>query len=159
MKTFIDDIVNILKIKHLTLATCESLTGGMIASNIINIPGASKVFLGGLVTYTNEAKIKLANVKETTLKERGAISKEVALEMAQGVIQKLKSDVAISITGNAGPNAYEAKPVGLAYTTIILIDKAYTYKLNSSESERNTIRIDLTYQVLTRLLDLLKAFK
>jgi PncC family amidohydrolase len=159
MKTFIDDIVDILKTKHLTVATCESLTGGMIASNIVNVPGASQIYVGGFITYSNQTKIKLANVKAETLEKYGAISKEVSLEMAKGVMQKLKSDLAISITGNAGPDVNEEKPVGLAYATIVLIDKAYTYKLNSSESNRNAVRIDLTYQVLSKLLDLLKLFK
>ncbi|MDR1234551.1 MAG: CinA family protein [Mycoplasmataceae bacterium] len=159
MKTFVDEIVDILKKKDLTIATCESITGGMISSNIVNISGSSKVLLGGFVTYSNLSKTKLVNVKEEILNKYGTVSKEVALEMAKGVILKLKSDIAISITGNAGPNVAEDKPIGLAYSTIIVIDKAYTYELQSRESERNAIRIDLSYQVLTRLLDLLNKLR
>jgi PncC family amidohydrolase len=159
MKTFVDDIIEILKNKQLTIATCESITAGMIVSNLVNTSGASQVVKGGLVTYSNKAKVDIAKVKEQTLKTHGAISKQVAIEMAEGAILKFRCDIAISITGNAGPNPHENKPIGLAYCTIIIIDKAYTYELQSKENERNAIRIDLTYQTLSRLLDLLKLLK
>ncbi|MDR3330151.1 MAG: CinA family protein [Mycoplasmataceae bacterium] len=156
MSTFVQEIVEILKNKHLTLSTCESVTGGMIGSHIVNVSGVSKVYLGGIITYSNESKIKLANVVPKTLDKFGAISKETALEMAVGVIGKFKSDVAISITGNAGPISDENKQVGMAYVCICVIDKTYTYEIHSKETERNQIRIDFTFKALSLLLDLLK---
>jgi PncC family amidohydrolase len=151
MRTFVHELVEILKTKQLTLSSCESITGGMIGSNLVGIPGASKVYLGGLITYSNQAKINLARVDKKILDSHGAISKQTSLAMAEGAKVKFNTDITISITGNAGPIVDENKPIGLAYTTIIIIDKAYTYELHSKETERNNIRIDLTYQALTKL--------
>ncbi|MDR0675124.1 MAG: CinA family protein [Mycoplasmataceae bacterium] len=159
MKTFIDDIITILKDKQLTLATCESVTGGMIGSNIVSAAGASKVYLGGLITYSKNTKINLLKIESKIIDNYGTISKETAIVMAKGVKVKFNADINLAITGNAGPNPDEDKQIGLAYLTIILIDKAYTFELHSEATERNNIRIDLTYQALTKLLDLLKQVK
>ncbi|MDR1991421.1 MAG: CinA family protein [Mycoplasmataceae bacterium] len=157
MKTFINDIVSFLMEKHLTISTCESVTGGMIGSNLVNISGVSRVYLGGLITYSNQAKIELAKVNAQTITKYGPVSQAVSLEMAQGVLKKFKTDITLSITGYAESNDAEHMTYGLAYVTIILIDKAYTYKLSSSEKERNAIRIDFTYQALNKLLILLNS--
>ena len=93
-----------LKENSLTLASAESCTGGYFAKRITDISGASSVFLGGLITYSNDAKIKLLGVSETTLKTHTAVSPETAIEMARGARERLNSDIAISITGEAGPN-------------------------------------------------------
>jgi PncC family amidohydrolase len=151
MQTFVHDIIDILKNKQLSVATCESVTGGMIGSNLVNIAGASTVYLGGLITYSNEAKIKQAKVEQKTIQTYGAVSKETALAMAEGAKVKFASDISLSITGNAGPTTEANKPIGLAYVTIIIIDKAYTYELRSNETERNSIRVDFTYQALSKL--------
>ena len=109
-------IVEELKAHNLTLSAAESCTGGGLGNTITNIPGSSDVFLGGVVAYSNELKKKLLGVNENTLKKHGAVSKETAEEMANGVRKLTGSDIAVAVTGIAGPgDAAENKPVGLVF--------------------------------------------
>ena len=109
-------IVEELKAHNLTLSAAESCTGGGLGNTITNIPGSSDVFLGGVVAYSNELKKKLLGVNESTLKKHGAVSKETAEEMAKGVRKLTGSDIAVAVTGIAGPGgAAENKPVGLVF--------------------------------------------
>ena len=120
-----------LKEKGKKLITVESCTGGIIAGKITEIPGSSEVFLGGLVTYSNELKVMLADVKEATLKEFGAVSKGTACEMAEGARLKYNADVAVSVTGIAGPGGdTEDKPVGLVYIGISTADETTATRFN-----------------------------
>lgn len=114
-----EHIVSLLTKKKLKLATAESCTGGLLASRITDIPGASQFFLEGLVTYDNKAKKELLNVKEDTLINAGAVSTETALEMCRGLLEKSGADMTVSITGIAGPDGgSKEKPVGTAYIGI-----------------------------------------
>ena len=109
-------IVHLLEKRKLTLAMAESCTGGGIANRLTNIPGASAVFKLGLVTYSNEAKRALLQVRQETLDEHGAVSKEVAREMAEGARRVAGADYAIAVTGIAGPGGGTSdKPVGTVY--------------------------------------------
>lgn len=109
-------LVEDLKARHLTLAVAESCTGGGLGNRITNVPGSSHVFLGGVIAYSNDIKMKLLDVKENTLKRHGAVSKETAKEMAQGVRALTGADIGLSITGIAGPGgATHGKPVGLVF--------------------------------------------
>jgi len=108
-------VLNILKEVKKTLVTAESCTGGMISSRIVNVPGSSEVFLGGLIVYSNEFKIKYLHVDEKTLREKGAVSEEVCRQMVIGAIEATEADVAIGVTGIAGPGGTERKPQGLTY--------------------------------------------
>ncbi|CEP68845.1 Competence-induced protein CinA [Moorella glycerini] len=102
--------------RRLTLAIAESCTGGLLAHRVTNIPGSSDYFLGGVVAYSNEAKMKYLGVEEETLAAHGAVSPEVAAAMAQGVRRAFAADIGVGITGIAGPGgATPAKPVGLVY--------------------------------------------
>jgi PncC family amidohydrolase len=99
-----------------TLAVAESCTGGRLSAAITAIPGSSKVFLGGIVSYTNDVKEALLDVSEETLRVHGAVSPECAREMARGVQARLKADYGIGITGIAGPDGgTSTTPVGLVY--------------------------------------------
>lgn len=101
---------------NITIATAESCTGGLISEMLTDVPGISKVFMGGAVTYSNEAKMEYLGVKEQTLKAYGAVSRETAAEMAEGIRKRLKTDIGISVTGIAGPGGgTDEKPVGLVY--------------------------------------------
>ncbi|MFH1837296.1 MAG: CinA family protein [Candidatus Omnitrophota bacterium] len=109
-------IAKILTKKKLTLAVAESCTGGLISNNITDIPGSSKFFKGGIVAYSNDIKTFFLNVPGTIIKKYGAVSGEVAISMAVGARKAMDTDIAVSITGIAGPTGgTKEKPIGLAY--------------------------------------------
>ena len=114
--TLEERIVALMREKNLTLAAAESCTGGMLSSRIIDVAGVSDVYKAGFVTYANEAKQKLIGVKEETLKQFGAVSEQTAKEMVAGTLKAAEADVAVAITGIAGPGGgTKEKPVGLVY--------------------------------------------
>jgi len=114
-----------LAITGFTLSVAESCTGGLIAQRLTNVPGASRYFLEGLVTYSNQSKTRLLGVDKKLIKEFGAVSQQVARDMARGVRHKAKTDFGLAITGIAGPDGgSEEKPVGLVY--VALADDAHT---------------------------------
>ena len=104
---------DMLRQRKLTLATAESCTGGLIADRITNVPGSSEYFLGGIVAYSYEAKVSLLGVSWDTLHAYGAVSEEIVIEMARGARKALEADVAVSVSGIAGPGGgMPDKPVG-----------------------------------------------
>ncbi|HKR59097.1 MAG TPA: competence/damage-inducible protein A [Pyrinomonadaceae bacterium] len=108
-----------LTVTGYTLAVAESCTGGLIAERLTEIPGASKYFMEGVVTYSNEAKIRALGVNQKLLRKHGAVSAEVAEAMAQGVRKRANTDLGLSVTGIAGPDGgTEEKPVGLVYIAL-----------------------------------------
>jgi PncC family amidohydrolase len=114
-----EEIGALLETRGLTLGTAESCTGGLVAHRITDVSGSSNYFLGGFVTYANEAKEALLGVRHGTLLAHGAVSEEVALEMASGARRRLGADLAISTTGIAGPTGGTPdKPVGLVYVAL-----------------------------------------
>ena len=120
------EIGNLLRQKRLTLGTVESATGGLISHLITNVPGSSDYYKGSVTAYSNEVKIKIVGVKEGTINKYGAVSHQVAEEMAQGGRKILTADVCLADTGIAGPaGATSGKPVGLFY--IGLSHQAGTY--------------------------------
>ena len=138
--------------KPLTISTAESCTGGMIASKLIEVPGISENFMESIVSYSNEAKIKRLKVKKETLEKYGAVSEEVAREMLAG----LKTDVAISTTGIAGPGGgSKEKPVGLVYIGIRVKDKIKIFR-RELKGDRNKIRQRAMMHALYNLLKILK---
>ena len=109
-------VVDLLLANHLTVTTVESCTGGLLAGRLINVPGVSEIFKMGHITYSNKAKRKIVGVKRRTLEKYGAVSEQVVKEMVKGVLQITGADVAVSISGVAGPDGgTEEKPVGLVY--------------------------------------------
>lgn len=134
--------------RKLTIATAESCTGGMVASALINYPGISSAFMEGAVTYSNDAKINRLGVKRETLDKYGAVSSEVAAEMAQGIAKTAGTNIGISTTGIAGPDGGSAeKPVGLVYIGFYMNGKAKTKMLKLS-GNRQKIRERATMQLL-----------
>lgn len=112
-------ILSLLEAKNQTLATAESCTGGLAASAFVSVPGSSKVFKGGIVSYANSAKRALLGVQEASLEEFGAVSQEVAVQMAEGARRALGADWALSTSGVAGPSGgTPEKPVGLVHFAI-----------------------------------------
>ena len=109
-------VVQLLQQQGKTISIAESCTGGLITNRITNVAGASEVFTHGFVSYSNAAKQELLDVDSVTLEQHGAVSKATALEMAEGALAKAKADIAISVTGIAGPGGgTEEKPVGTVW--------------------------------------------
>jgi nicotinamide-nucleotide amidase len=113
------DVLRLLAERRQCLALAESCTGGCLADRLTNVPGASAVFLGGVVAYSNAVKKKFLGVRAETLAAHGAVSRAVACEMAEGARKKFKADFAIAITGIAGPSGgTKAKPVGTVFLAL-----------------------------------------
>ena len=135
-----DKLFELLKFNNLTISTAESCTGGMIASAITNVSGASAFFGTGVVTYSNEAKMKLIGVNKETLDKYGAVSEQTATEMAEGVLKLGESDVSVAVTGIAGPTGGTTeKPVGLVYIGVSGKNGTYVYK-NIFNGNRDEVR-------------------
>jgi nicotinamide-nucleotide amidase len=112
-------VVRLLKARGLKFATAESCTGGLISNRITNVPGSSEVFTHGFVTYANEAKITMLDVPPEEIWEHGAVSETVARHMAEGALRASGADIAVSVTGIAGPGGgTEEKPVGTAWLAV-----------------------------------------
>ena len=112
-------IVRLLSRRKETLALAESCTGGLIANQITNVSGASKMFKGGIVAYSNEAKEKFLGVRARTLSQHGAVSEQVAAEMAAGARKRFDADYAIAVTGIAGPTGgTREKPTGTVFIAV-----------------------------------------
>ena len=120
------------------LSVAESCTGGLVTSRITDIPGSSSFFEGGVVTYSNDLKQSLLGVKAATLKEYGAVSKEVAAEMAAGIAKKTKTHIAISLTGMASPAGDTEKPAGTVYIGITV---KTTVKKSGEQRENTFVRL------------------
>jgi len=108
-----------LKNQNLSIATAESCTGGLIGNTFTNVSGSSEYFKLGIIAYNNKSKVKLLDISEIMLKKYGAVSKEVAKSMADGVRKLLNVDIGISTTGIAGPTGgTKEKPIGLVYIAV-----------------------------------------
>ena len=139
MKKIIDEVIDILKDSNYTLCSCESLTGGLFSSTVTSYSGVSKFFKGCICSYSTLVKEDLLGIDKSLVDKVGVVSSEVAKEMALSSSKLLKSDIAISFTGNAGPSAMEGKEVGLVFIGIKFLDEIETYKLLLKGS-RNEIR-------------------
>lgn len=124
--------------KDLTISCAESCTGGKFAAVLTDIPGISKCFQRGFVTYSNEAKVEQLGVSPVTLERFGAVSEEIAREMAEGLARVSGSDICVSVTGIAGPGgATETKPVGLIYVGLRYQGKTYCRKIQTGDDDRS----------------------
>ena len=126
---FIKKIIDKLIKKNISIAVAESCTGGLIANTITKHSGVSKIFSYGIISYSNKAKFKYLSVSKTNLSKFGAVSKEVAEDMINGLFENEKTKICISTTGIAGPNGgTKLKPVGLVYIGIKINNKNYIFK-------------------------------
>ena len=139
-----------------TLATAESLTGGWVAATIVEIPGVSAVFRGGLVVYATELKHALAGVPEDLLAERGPVDPDVALALAAGARERCRADWGLATTGVAGPDPQDGKPVGLVYVAVAGPPGATVRELRLGGS-RAEVRSASVIAVLQLLTDQLRA--
>lgn len=133
-------VIEKLRERGLLLATAESCTGGLCAKRLTDVPGASQVFCGGVVSYTNDVKMRLLGVKEETLSQFGAVSGETAREMAEGARKATGADVAVSVTGVAGPSSDEmGNVVGTVFIAFSSEQETVSEKLQLS-GDREKIR-------------------
>ena len=134
-------LVRLFAEKGLTVASTESCTGGMIGQRITAVPGASAVYMGGFVTYTNDIKIRLVGMNPATIDAHTEVSHETAAEMAAGARERTGADVGLSTTGYAGPGGgTEENPVGTVYIGIATQSGVETHKLYYRQKSRNYIR-------------------
>ena len=149
-------IVKLLTKKKLTVSFAESCTGGLLASSITSISGSSKVFNMGLVTYSNNAKIKLLKVPKKTISKHGAVSYETCLSMVKNLSKISKANISISITGVAGPNGgTKTKPIGLVYIGLKKGSKIIVKKNYFKSKKRISIQKATVKQALKMILNIL----
>ena len=126
-----EDVVAALKVGNLTIATAESCTGGLIAGALTSVSGSSDVVYGGFVTYANEAKIAMVGVPYALLKQFGAVSKDVAVAMAEGALAAAGTHIGVAVTGIAGPSGGSAdKPIGLVHFAVATAEETRHVKKN-----------------------------
>ncbi|WP_275425356.1 CinA family protein [Yoonia maritima] len=148
MKTLIDAA----RAKGVMIATAESCTGGMVAAAITDTAGSSAIFDRGFVTYTNAAKMQMLEVSDKTLAVYGAVSEQVADEMARGAIAHSDAQIAVSITGIAGPGGSEHKPEGRVCFGIATSDNCKTETMEFGALGRDNVRLAARNHALALLL-------
>ena len=148
-----EKIVSLLQEKGWKIASAESCSGGMIASRLVNVSGVSDVFEEGYITYSNAAKHKLLGVSKQSLGQYGAVSSQVAGEMALGAARQARARAAIAVTGIAGPGGgTPQKPVGLVYIGCYVDGKVFVTE-NHFQGSRQEIRTATTQAALSLLLE------
>jgi nicotinamide-nucleotide amidase len=135
-------LLALLRARQLKLATAESCTGGLISATLTAIAGSSDVVERGFVTYSNEAKREMLGVSEESLAAAGAVSEEVARAMAEGALERSRADIALSVTGIAGPGGATAtKPIGLVFIGAAVRGRALMVERNVFPGDRAAVRL------------------
>ena len=150
-------VVKLLGKKKLKISFAESCTGGLLSSSITSISGSSKVFTLGLVTYSNQAKIKILKVPKKIIIKNGAVSYETCLSMVKNLNRISKTNISVSITGVAGPKGgTKQKPVGLVYIGIKKSNKTLVKKFLFKNKKRNSIQRSAVNKALNLVLSFVK---
>lgn len=151
-------VVDTLVTQGMTIATAESCTGGLIAGALTSVSGASDAIYGGFVTYANEAKMAMLGVPAKILKAHGAVSEQTVRAMAEGALQASKTNVAIAVTGIAGPNGGSVeKPVGLVYIGCATAHETYYQEERFGDLGRDGIRAATVIAALKMVLDVVRS--
>ena len=152
-----EKLVNLLIEKKLHITTAESCTGGMVASRIVDVANASKVFNVAYVTYVNEAKEKYLNVDSKTIEKYGVVSEEVTKQMALGALKEANADISIVTSGIAGPTGgTEYKPVGMVCFGVGIKDNVYTSTKYFGNIGRNKVRSMATEYIIDFAINLIE---
>ncbi len=141
--------------ENMTIATAESCTGGLIGGCLTSVSGSSSVFERGFITYSNEAKMELLNVPSELIEEHGAVSAQVASEMAIGAVKAANVDASVAVTGIAGPGGgAETKPVGLVFIAVATAQEegAFVEKFEFGDIGRDKVRRETIKEALEMLL-------
>lgn len=150
--TLASDVVARLRQAGQTIATCESLTGGLVGATLTEVPGSSAVFRGGLITYATDLKDTLAGVPSEILTRDGAVAASTCAAMAVGARERCQADWAVAVTGVAGPDPQEGHPAGTVWVGIASPDGAVQTELLQLVGDRRQIRHLTTSAVLNKLL-------
>ncbi|MDQ8730077.1 nicotinamide-nucleotide amidohydrolase family protein [Bradyrhizobium sp. LHD-71] len=152
-------LLDLCKMKKLTIATAESCTGGLVCASLVDIPGSSAVVTTGFITYSNEAKHELLGVSSQTLENFGAVSREAAVSMANGALKKAKSGLSVAVTGIAGPGgATPGKPVGLVHLAVASRDgRVVTREKRFGAIGRTAVRMRSVVEALKMLTELARG--
>lgn len=156
-KDIADEVGKKLIERKITISSAESITGGMFAARLTDIPGISEVFMRGLVTYTNEAKMDLLGVKKETLDRHTAVSRETADEMVEGLAENAGTDICIAVTGIAGPGGGTPdKPVGLFFVAVKYKNRKTVKEMRSENCDRRYNRnyaMMCMFDMINRVID------
>ena len=157
MKKLSQNVVRLLKKKRLKISFAESCTGGLLSSTITTISGSSKIFTVGLVTYSNQSKINILKVPKNVIRKHGAVSYETCLSMVKNLSKISKTNIAVSITGIAGPKGgAKQKPVGLVFIGIKKGNKTLVKKYLFKNKKRNLIQRVTVNEALNLILSFTK---
>ena len=157
LKQKAEKAVNGLIDKNLKIATAESCTGGLISSLITSVSGASAVFGLGICSYSPTAKHEILKVSQSTLNAFGTVSEQTAKEMAENVRKIANADIGISVTGVAGPNMSENKPVGLVYIALSDHNKTTVKELNIKPKSRDFVRNSAAEEIFDLIINYLNS--
>lgn len=146
-------LIDALRDRGWTVTCAESCTGGMVAAAITDIAGSSDVFERGFVTYSNDAKREMLGVSAQSLEEHGAVSQEVAREMALGALKSARADVAVAISGIAGPGGSDHKPEGRVCFAVALAEQMASETVEFGPLGRENVRSKAKYYALKLILD------
>ncbi len=148
-----------LRSKRKSLAVAESCTGGKLGDMLTEVPGSSDYFLGGVISYSNDSKVTLLGVDRETLRAKGAVSEEVALQMAAGARRALGADIGVGVTGVAGPGGgTHDKPAGLVYIAVST-GEASVCRRNVFKGSRSSVKKQSAEKALSMLKDLLEKIR
>ena len=153
MPTLASRVVDLLQRERLTLAVAESCTGGLLGGRITRVPGAGEVFLGGVICYQDEVKADLLRVDRRTLAEKGAVTREVAAMMAEGARELFAADIAVSVTGFAGPNVPPGGELGRVFLGLAHWGPTEVHDLRFAD-DRESVREGAVDRALEYVLDL-----
>ena len=157
MKKYSKKIVHLLRKKRLKISFAESCTGGLLSRTITSVNGSSKVFILGLVTYSNQSKITILKVSKNIIRKHGAVSYETCLAMVKNLSKISKTNISVSITGIAGPKGgTKKKPVGLVFIGIKKSNKILVRKYLFKNKKRTSIQIAAVNKALNLILSFLK---
>ena len=131
------ELLKLLSDKKLTISFAESMTGGALSTSLTKHNGASKAFKGAVIAYSNEVKVNVLNVLKETIINKSVVSKEVAIEMVEGLKKIINSDISLSITGNAGPTLEKNTSEFKCYISVLYQNKLYNYEEKFKTNNRN----------------------